>query len=253
MAGPDAQGLDEPVVQRPMHVEFQRADAVGDMLDRVALAVRIVVHGIDAPFVSRAVMVGKLDAVQQRIPEHHVGMGHIDLGAQHLLTLGILAGLHLPEELEVLLHGTVPPGAGRTGLVHGAAVFANLVLRLVVHIGQAALDKLFGPLVQLVEVIGGIQLLLPLEAQPFDVFLDGIYIFRILFGGIGIVVTKVGFAAIFLCETEVEANALGMPQVQVSVGFRRETGHDRIHFSLGQIPFDNLFQKVQFSLFHIYF
>ena len=120
MAGEDAQRLDEPVVERTVDVELQGADGMRDMLDGVALAVRIVVHGVDAPFVPGAVMMGILDAVQDRVTEHHVGMRHVDLGAEGLLPFRIFAGFHLPEELEVLLHGTVPPGAGRTGLVHGA-------------------------------------------------------------------------------------------------------------------------------------
>ena len=37
--GENVERLDEPVVQRTVHVEFQGADRVGDPLDRVALAV----------------------------------------------------------------------------------------------------------------------------------------------------------------------------------------------------------------------
>ena len=209
------------------------------MLDGVALAVGVVVHGVDAPLVSGAVMMGELDAVQQRVAEHHVGVGHVNLGAQHLLSFGILAGLHFPEELEVLFHGTVTPGAGGAGLVHGTAVLADLVLGLVVHIRQAALDEVFGPLVKLVEIIGGVELLVPLEAQPLDVFLDGIHIFGVFLGGVGVIVAEVGLAAVFLCQAEVEADALGVAQVQVTVGLRREAGHDAVHFTFGQILFDD--------------
>ena len=37
-----------------MDVELQGADTVGDMLYGIALAVGVVVHGVDAPLVARA-------------------------------------------------------------------------------------------------------------------------------------------------------------------------------------------------------
>jgi hypothetical protein len=185
---------------------------VGDMLDGVALAVGVVVHRVDAPLVAGAVMVRELDAVQQRVAEHHVGMGHVDLRAEDLLPFCVLAGAHLAEELQVLFRGTVAPRAGDAGLVHGAAVHADLVLRLVIDIGETALDELFGPLVQLLEVVGGVKLFVPMESEPLDVLLDGVHVFGILLGGVGVVVTEVGHAAVLLREAEVQANGLGVPR-----------------------------------------
>ena len=48
--------LDEPVVERAMVLEFERADRMRDAFDRIALAVRPVVHRIDAPLVAGAMM-----------------------------------------------------------------------------------------------------------------------------------------------------------------------------------------------------
>ena len=92
-----------------MHVEFQGADRVGDPLDRVALAVGVVVHRVDAPFVASAVMLGVDDAVHDRVAEQHVGVGHVDLGAQDLFAVGEFALLHALEQVEVLLDGAVAP------------------------------------------------------------------------------------------------------------------------------------------------
>ena len=248
----DAEGLDEPVIQGPVHVKLQCANGMRDMLDGIALAVGVIIHGVDAPLVSGTVMVGELDAVQQRVPEHHVGMGHVYLGPEHLLPFRVLAGFHFPEQLEVLLRGAVPPGAGGAGLVHGAAVLPDLLLGLVVHIGQAAFDEVFGPFVELVEIVRCIQLLVPLEAQPLDVFLDGVHVFGVFLGGIGVIVTQIGFSAVLLRQAKVEADALGMAQMQIAVGFRRETGHDGVHFAFGQILFNDFFQKIEFALFHIF-
>ena len=205
MRGIDAQRLDEPVVQRTVHVELQGADGVGDVLDGVALAVGVVVHRVDAPLVARAVMVRELDAVQQRVAEHHVRMGHVDLRAEDLLPFRVLAGLHLAEELQVLLRGAVAPGARGAGLVHGAAVQADLLLVLVIDIGEAPLDEVLGPFVQLVEVVGRVEFLVPMEAQPLDVLLDGVHVFGVLLRGVRVVVAEVRLAAVLLCEAEVQA------------------------------------------------
>ena len=94
----------------PSHqYEFERADRVGDLLDRVALAVGVVVHRVDAPFVARAVMLGVDDAVHDRVAEQHVGVCHVDLGAQDLFAVGEFALLHALEQVEVLLDGAVAP------------------------------------------------------------------------------------------------------------------------------------------------
>jgi hypothetical protein len=48
--------FDHPVVERAVHLELQRAQRVGDALERVLQRVREVVHGIDAPGVAGAVV-----------------------------------------------------------------------------------------------------------------------------------------------------------------------------------------------------
>jgi hypothetical protein len=64
----------------------------------------------------------------------------------------------------------------------------------------------------------------PLESQPPDVLFDGVYILHILLLGVGVVKPKVGFAAIPLGKTKVKAYRFGMANMQVAVGFWRETG-----------------------------
>ena len=196
-------------------------------------------------------MMGEFDAVQKRVAEHHVGVRHVNLGTEYLLPFRVLAGLHLAEQPEVLFGGTVSPGAGDAGLVHGATVQTDLLLGLVIHIGEPPFDKVFSPLVKLVEIIGSIQFLVPLEAEPFDVFLDGIHIFGVFLGRVGVVIAKIGLSAVFLRQAEIQANAFGVSQMKVAVGLRRETGHDALYFAVGQVFFDDFFQKIQFTLFHI--
>src|SRR5690606_41369273 len=45
----EAEVLDEPVVQRPVDLELERAQRVRDPFVRIALTVRPVVHRVDAP------------------------------------------------------------------------------------------------------------------------------------------------------------------------------------------------------------
>ena len=76
------QVLDEPVVERPVDLEFERADRVGHALDRVRLAVREVVGRVDAPRVAGARMLGVDDPVEHRVAQVDVRRSHVDAGAQ---------------------------------------------------------------------------------------------------------------------------------------------------------------------------
>ena len=207
-----------PAVERLMVGELERAHGVGDVLDRIGLAVRVVVHGVDAPLVAGAVMRGVEDAVHDRVAHVEVGRGHVDLGAQHARAVGELAVLHAHEEVEILFDGAVAIGAVLAGLGQGAAVLADLVGGEVVDVGLAGLDQLEGPLVELAEVVGGVAEPLPVEAQPADVFLDGVDVLLLFFLGIGVVEAQVGLAAELVGETEIEADGLGVADVEIAVG-----------------------------------
>ena len=97
------QVFQEPVVERPMVLEFERADRVGDALDGVRLAVGEIVARIDAPGLAGARMLGVQDAVEHRIAQIDVAGAHVDLGAQHARAVRKLAGAHAAEQVEVLL------------------------------------------------------------------------------------------------------------------------------------------------------
>ncbi|KAG1437673.1 hypothetical protein G6F57_020151 [Rhizopus arrhizus] len=63
----------DPVVERPLVFEFQRADAVRDAFQRVFHRVRPAVHRVDAPLVARAVVGGVAHAVHDRVAKVDVG------------------------------------------------------------------------------------------------------------------------------------------------------------------------------------
>src|SRR6266542_801412 len=105
------QVLDQPVVERTMRLELEGADGVRDALDRVRLAVREVIGGVDAPGIARPRMRGMQDPVQDRVAQVDIAGGHVDAGAQHARAVGELALPHALEEVEALLDRPVPPRA----------------------------------------------------------------------------------------------------------------------------------------------
>ena len=113
-----------------------------------------------------------LDAVKERVAEHHVGVGHVYLGTEHLFAVGVLAVAHLPEELEVLFYAAVAVGRLGSGSIDGTASGADLFLGLVIDVCKAPLDEVFRPLVKLVEIVRCVELLVPLEAKPLYIFFD---------------------------------------------------------------------------------
>ena len=217
------QVLDEPVVERAVVLELQRADRVRDVLDRIRLAVRVVVARVDLPLRPRARVGGVQDAVEHGVAQVDVAARHIDPGAQHARAVRELARPHAPEQVEVLLHAAVAPGAVRAGLRQRAAARAHLLLALVVDVGLARLDQVLGPRVELLEVVGRvIEVLAPVEAEPAHVALDGVDVLLLLLGRIGVVEAQVAAAAELLRHPEVEADRLGVPDVQVAVRLGRK-------------------------------
>jgi hypothetical protein len=188
-------------------------------LDGVGEPVRPVVHGVDAPAVLGAVVGRAADPVHDGIAHVHVGRGHVDLRAQGPGAVLELARAHAAEEVEVLLHRAVPVGARPAGLGEGAAVLAHLVGREIVHVGLALADQVLRPPVQLLEIVGGVvEVLAPVEAQPVHVGHDRLDVLHALLGGIGVVEAQMAGAAEIASEAEVEADALGVADVEVAVG-----------------------------------
>ena len=105
-------------------------------------------------------------------------------------------------------------------------MLADLVGGEVVDVGFAGLDELEGPLVELAEVVGGVAEAVPVEAEPADVFLDGVDVLLLFFFGIGVVEAQVGFAAELVGEAEVEADGLGVADVEIAVGLGWKAGLD---------------------------
>ena len=108
-------------------------------------------------------------------------------------------------------------------------------------------DELAGPLVELLELVRGIELtLLPVETQPAYVLFDRFDVLVVFLCGIGIVEPQVTETLKLRGDAEIEADRLGVADVKIAVGFGREAGvYAAIPFLGRLVCSDNLFDKVQ--------
>lgn len=103
----------------------------------------------------------------------------------------------------------------------------DLLRALTVHISLSGQNQLLGERIQLFKIIGCVKFpVFPVTAEPLHVLADGIDIFRVFLHRVRIVKAQIALAAILPGQSEVDADGLGMPNMQVAVGFRRKTGMD---------------------------
>ena len=136
-------------------------------------------------------------------------------------------------------------GELRPGLRQRAAVLADLVGGEVVDVRLAGLDQVDGPLVELLEVVGGeVEVLAPVEAQPADVGLDRVDVLLLFLDRVGVVEAQVAVPAELLGDAEVEADRLGVADVQVAVRLGREARDDLGVATGGDVGGDDLADEV---------
>ena len=210
-----------------MVLELQRAERVRDAFDRVRDRVRVVVGRIDAPGVAGAVMRRVPDAVERRIAHVDVGRRHVDLRAQHVRAVGKLARAHPPEQVEVLLDRPVAIRAVAARLGQRAAILADLVGRQAVDVGLAVANQLLGVAVHLLEVVRRVEHPIgPVEPEPADVLLNRVDVLDVFLRRVGVVEPQVAEAAEFLGDAEIQADRLGVADVQIPVRLGRKA---RVH------------------------
>ena len=237
--------IEAPVIQRPVVLELERAQRMGDALDRIRNAVRIVVHRIDRPGIA-GVLVGLLaDPVDGRVTQVDVAGGHVDLRSQGARPIGELAGAHALEQVEVLGHAAVAERRIAARFGQGAAVGAHCFGIEVADEGLAVGDQLECAAVEHLEVVRGMALLGPFETEPVDVLANGLDEFDILARRIGIVEAQVAGTGEIPGDAEIQTDALGVAQVQVAVRLGRKT---RVHLAVvlaaGAVGADDLANEV---------
>ena len=74
----EVERLKHPVVERPVDLELERANGVGDALQIIADRMGVIVHRVQAPAVASPVVRGVANAVQGRVPQMDVRRRHVD-------------------------------------------------------------------------------------------------------------------------------------------------------------------------------
>ena len=216
--------VDIVVVEWTVYHELQRTDRVGYALKVVGLTVREVVHWIYVPCATCAmVRMGGDDAVHDWVAEVHVGISHVYLRTEYHLTVFDFTILHGLEKAKVLVNRAVAVWRCYTGFGRCTFLLSNLLCRLLIYIGFALFDELDGKVIELLEIVRSVVDIAPLESQPSDVLLYGIYIFHILFDGVGVVESQVAYAIVFLRNTKVHADGFHVTDMQVTIWLRRKT------------------------------
>src|SRR5260370_6322429 len=169
-------------------------------------------------------MLGVQNAVHDWIAHIQVGRGHVDLRPQRARAIGKFAGAHALKQIQILFDRAISIRAVLAGLGESAAMLAYFLSHQIVNVGLAILDQFDGPLVKLVEIIGRVEKAIPLKAQPIHVGFDRLNVFGFLLLGIGIVKAKICVSTKFVGQTEIDADRLGMADMQIAVRLGRESG-----------------------------
>ena len=108
---------------------------------------------------------------------------------------------------------------------------------------------MLGPFVELLEIVRRVvEVVAPVEAQPADVALDGVDIFLLLLGGIGVVEAEGAAAAELLGHAEIEADRLGMADMEVAVRLRGKPGDDAAMATLLEVGLDDVADEIPAGL-----
>ena len=82
---------------------------------------------------------------------------------------------------------------------------------------------------------------MPAESQPTDIVLDGIDEFLAFLERIGVIEAEIAMTPVFFRQSEIQADRLGVADMEVAIGFRRKTGmHPAAMFAGGQVPGNHL-------------
>ena len=92
------------------------------------------------------------------------------------------------------------------------------------------------------------QMLTPVEPQPAYVALDRVDEFLLFLGRVGVVETKVAAAAEFLGHAEIQANRLGVTDVQIAVRLGWEAGDDGLHAPRIEVGLDDVANEIAAGL-----
>ena len=85
---------------------------------------------------------------------------------------------------------------------------------------------------------------MPLETQPANIIHNGLGKILAFLEGVGIIKAQIGRAAKFSCNAKVQANGLGVTDMQMAIGLRRETGNNPVVFPGFEVTFNDIAYKI---------
>mmetsp|Transcript_2941 Transcript_2941/g.11232 ORF Transcript_2941/g.11232 Transcript_2941/m.11232 type:complete len:297 (-) Transcript_2941:584-1474(-) len=212
----------EPVVRITSHLEFQCAQRVGNVLERVHNTVGVIVGWIDAPLVANVRMRHIHNTIGNKIPHGEVGGLHVNLASENSLSLSVAPVAHVSETLEIHLNGGVSVWRLNTLL----ALRIDGVLILEINVCQSLFDELHGELIHFVKVLRRVGHFPRFESKPFNHIFDALKVLVLLLRWIGVIVAQVAVASLFGCMSEGEIDCLCVSNVQETIWLWWETSHD---------------------------
>src|SRR5439155_10083400 len=106
-------------------------------------------------------------------------------------------------------------------------------------------DQMLGPFVELLEIVRGVmEVAAPIEAEPAHVALDRVDVFLLLPGRVGVVKAQMATPAKLLRHPEIEADRLGVADMEIAVGLGRKPGDDLAHPPGGDVGRDDVADKI---------
>ena len=153
--------------------------------------------------------------------------------------------LHALEQVEIFCDAPLTRGTVLARFCEGTTIAADFLGAELTDIGLAQLDQLHGEVVELIKIVRGEkEILAPVKAQPADIILDGCHVGLFFLARIGIVEAQMAGAVVFFCDAEVEADGLGVADVQKTVGLGRKTCYRPRVFAAMQVFVDDLANEI---------
>ena len=191
-------------------------------------------------------MLGEADPVEGRIAQVHVRRGHVDARPQHMAAFRVATVAHLAQQRQALGRGAVAPGRVAPGFGERAATGPHLLGILRIDIGMAAAHQVLGHGEQVSEVVAGVVqvrlmagggFMRPAEAQPAHRIEDRVDVLLVFLDRVGVIKAHVAAPGVVDRQPEVQADRLGMPDMQIAVGFGRKPRADlrRVDRAIGML------------------
>ena len=243
--------FNDPVVERTVVCKFDGAAGIGDSFKCVLNRVCKVIKRIDAPFIALAVVSCAFDTVNCRVTHIHVGACKVDFCAESFGSVFEFSCSHAAEKVEVFFGSSVTVRAGTAGFAGiGTAVFLHFLTGEVIDICFAVDDKFLCEFIAFVKIVGTIEnAAVGFISEPADIAENALDVFVIFACGVGIVIAKIELAVIFFCGGSVDPDRFCGTDMEVSVGFRRESGMDFGIKTFCKVFIDYVMYKVRYYFF----